>query len=157
MIDIMGKRRCRICKSLKHTSCTLCNGCGHSRNECTFTANPFKVQSYENNDDCKMLEMVEITEQTKIITHENKECPICSTIIEDDSCTTLCNHTFCSSCFLKAFTLKETCPLCREQNTTALSVIEEKNKLLKDLDEAEKKYKKLYDRYKYAELCCLVQ
>lgn len=46
---------------------------------------------------------------------DSVDCPICLKPIDskEDCCTTKCNHTFHTSCLLKASKTLQTCPMCR--------------------------------------------
>jgi hypothetical protein len=93
--------KCRVCRIEGHTSCTLCNGCFHNRNNCP-------TRSDINNDGS--------TEEEEIVVHsiaDNTECPICLEDIKHDACTSRCGHKFCSVCFLKSFKESRVCPMCR--------------------------------------------
>ena len=48
------------------------------------------------------------------INNNEEECPICQEYLcENDSITTICNHTFCRSCLEKWN--KNSCPMCRNK------------------------------------------
>jgi len=65
--------------------------------------------------------LFEIRIKVRDVLSESKKCPICmETMTKKTTCTTVCNHTFCSDCYHAALgnTLKQkrcaSCPLCRK-------------------------------------------
>jgi hypothetical protein len=46
---------------------------------------------------------------------DGTECPVClDKIGEKNNCTTKCGHSFCFSCMIKALSVNNKCPYCRE-------------------------------------------
>lgn len=126
MTSRVQPRLCRICKSPSHTACTGCNTCGHSRNQC-------KVYKRANKNT-----------NNYTVSLETFECPICYEEIGQDKCTTLCGHAFCSKCFITAFTLNATCPLCRTVHDSAQSQIDKQNLVLHSYQNLQNHYARLH-------------
>lgn len=130
---------CRVCRSTGHISCTVCNTCGHSCRTCP------KVKSCNGSNGSNGSNGLNGTNgsvgtiKINIKTEKPKKidkvvvCPICLDNIKHDKCTTLCGHTFCSSCFLTTFNMKDTCPLCRKVDKTSKNICETRAQVYKNV------------------------
>lgn len=90
----------------------------------------------------------------KINTNSLFECPICIDFL-NQPVTLPCGHNFCKTCIKKSFSLKMTCPICREEvtrdyinnlsiNTQLLNIIDAYKSIYNnnDYNENEKEMKK---------------
>ena len=70
--------------------------------------------AYKKKKRTEEIEKVKRELATLHMTSQIEECPICmDTIGQLGSSTTKCGHKFCTPCFVKTVTRKNTCPMCR--------------------------------------------
>ena len=70
--------------------------------------------AYKKKKRTEEIEKVKRELATLHMTSQIEECPICmDTIGQLGSSTTKCGHKFCTPCFIKTVTRKNTCPMCR--------------------------------------------
>jgi hypothetical protein len=72
--------------------------------------------AYKKKKRTEEIEKVKRELATLHMTSQIEECPICmDTIGQLGSSTTKCGHKFCTPCFVKTVTRKNTCPMCRTE------------------------------------------
>ena len=72
--------------------------------------------AYKKKKRTEEIEKVKRELATLHMTSQIEECPICmDTIGQLGSSTTKCGHKFCTPCFIKTVTRKNTCPMCRTE------------------------------------------
>jgi hypothetical protein len=73
-------------------------------------------------------------ERDKLVdTNDNyNECPICYTVLASSFSSTNCAHFFCEFCIVKHLSLRNNCPICRENVTFVFMITPHKKKDLKN-------------------------
>jgi len=72
--------------------------------------------AYKKKKRTEEIEKVKRELATLHMTSQIEECPICmDTLGQLGSSTTKCGHKFCTPCFVKTVTRKNTCPMCRTE------------------------------------------